>query len=295
MKRSNLFFVFFALLLFSCEKVIEYKGPGGTPRLVLNAIMENDSAFVVRLERTVFFLSPTNTNRFIESGAVITLKDETNNISYTNPVYLDSGRYQFPISVNPNIKYSIKVTHPDFPEISSVMTTQPKVTLLGVDTSSFVKNQERWLRVKYKFNDPSGENFYIIKGKIFYSSPDWEGEYPISFLSNDPSVDNSENQDIDGSIYPNNNIFVYDTKFNGQYKELELTFSHPGDDQPAWEINNDLQFELYAMDKATFLYNRSVIKNMFTDEFSEPVKVYSNINGGFGIFGTMSRSVIKLQ
>jgi hypothetical protein len=292
--KQFLLFVLFASTILSCEKVIEYKGPGGKSLLVLNAIMENDSVFQVNLERTVFFLSPTNTNRFISSGASFILSDLTNNVTYTNPVYLDSGRYIFPITVQEGTRYSISVSHPDFPQISAELSTQPKIQLIGVDTSSFIKNQQRWLKAILKFNDPIGENYYIVKGSIFFDSPDWQGFYPMPIMSNDLSVDNTENQDIDGSIYPTTLLYVSDTKFEGKYKELEITMQHPGNDDPEWELNIDLEFELQMMDKSTFLYKRSMIKQLYTDEFSEPVKVFTNISNGFGIFGTRSTAKWKM-
>jgi hypothetical protein len=48
------------------------------------------------------------------------------------------------------------------------------------------------------------------------------------------------------------------------------------------------------MNKETYLYYVSTQANINSDFFSEPVKVLSNIENGFGIFGSLNYSFKKL-
>ncbi len=82
-----------------------------------------------------------------------------------------------------------------------------------------------------------------------------------------------------------------DVLFEGKEKTFELNFwsyvSDSAQNQPIYT------YQLINMNKETFLYYQSAKKHMNSDPFlSEPIKVYSNIENGFGIFGTRFTSKI---
>lgn len=284
-------------VLHGCQKEIEYNGPGKDSVMVLNGVVENDSIFRIRLERSVFFLSnEPETDKYITSGATVNVTNINTNQTYTLNQSTSGNVYDFPFTVTPNTKFKINVSHPSYPTIESEMTTTTKVDIVSVDTASIIKDQQPYLKTRLTWNDPSAtDNYYIIRMKSTYTSTNESYEYPLYLLSNDVSVDNSENTDIDGSIYPVSDLMFNDDKFNGQTKTLEfLTSFYPHYSEPSNPSTVSYDIYLITMNKETYQYYVSMKKNIYMDFFSEPVKVYSNILNGFGIFGTLNYSRYSL-
>lgn len=280
-----------------CQKEIEYSGPGNDSVMVLNGVVENDSIFRIRLERSVFFLSnEPETDKHITSGATVNVTNLSTNQTYTLNQSTSGNVYDFPFTVAPNTKFKINVSHPSYPTIESEMTTTTKVDIVSVDTASIIIDQQPYLKTRLTWNDPTdSDNYYMIRMKSTYTSTNESYEYPLYLLSNDVSVDNSENTDIDGSIYPVSDLMFNDDKFNGQTKTLEfITSFYPHYSDPANPSTVSYDIYLITMNKETYQYYVSMKKNIYMDFFSEPVKVYSNILNGFGIFGTLNYSKYSL-
>ena len=275
------------ILISSCEKEIPFDGKISAPRLVLNAIVDLDSTFSIFLERSTFFLdNSSSTNLHITEGATVVVKNLSNNVSYTLTESTSGSRYDFPFLVTPNTAYSIEVNHPDFNPISSQMRTLSSVQILNLDTAIVQQNFESKLRFELTWNDnPSEDNFYFIH-VIQNSAWDQGYFYPMFLETKDPAVDNSQNTDVDGSTYSTPYILITDATFNGGQKTLRFETYNPY----YWsEEDIALRVELISMTKEVYLYRKSVGLHQNQDFFSEPVKVFSNILNGFGIFGFMSR------
>lgn len=294
---KKLIFLSISLILFgACQKEIEFKGNAKANVLVLNGVVENDSVFSVFLERSSFFLSSevSGANE-ISSGALIKVTNLTSGEVFTMTQSTVGNRYDFPFVTASNTRFKIEVSHPSYPSISSEMTTISKVNITSVDSVTVIKNQENRLKVNFKWNDPSEENYYMVLIKQAVSAPDFEYTEYLYMESTDPSIDNTNNTDIDGSVYPVNSYLFDDKKFNGQQKEIDFVCSYyyPNND-PLNPVTEIISCELISMNKETYLYYVSMQANVESDFFSEPVKVLSNIKNGFGIFGTLNYSVKKL-
>lgn len=302
MKRNSWIIITCILVFFACRKELEYEGEGKTPVLVLNAVVENDSLFRVYLERTVFFLSAEpNSSKFISTGATIKVTNVTTSEVYVMQQATKDNLYEFPFTVKPNTYYKIEVNHPDYPSISSEMVTTNSVSIVLTDTLSFTTDQGGYMRAKIKWNDPSGENYYMLRVKNFMDveneSEYWtDNSYYLGINSKDPSIDNSENTGLDGSTYDVSDLLFNDRLFNGSEKTMEFNFPY----SPSFTLDSSISvtqeytINLITMNKETYLYYISMKKNDAADFFSEPVKVYSNILNGFGIFGTLGYSLWKL-
>jgi hypothetical protein len=295
MKNNLIFVAVFSILLLACQKEIKYNGPGSKPLLVLNAVVENDSIFSVYLEKSVFFLSAEqNSSKYITSGATITVKNITTGEEFvvSNPTI--ENRYDFPFVVAPNTSYSIQVEHADYPTVSASMFSASVIPLLSVDTISVIKNNQSILKSILTWNDPSDENYYMIRINMDIESEEYNYSQFLYMSSKDIAIDNSENSDISGDIYDVHELLFDDKTFNGKLKKLEINSNYAN-----YYFGSDadvkLTYYLISMNKETYLYYRSALKNAYMDSFSEPVKVYSNIQNGFGIFGTVNYSYFIIQ
>lgn len=281
------------LLGFSCEREIEFNGEISKPRLVLNGIVELDSNFRVTLEKSRFFLSNEDeSNLFITSGAQIIVRDLTNGQTYELNASTDDEVYEFPFVVTENTRYEIEASYADFETISAETTTLSRVEINSVDTTWFSIDDDGWiqdkLRFEMSFSDPgNNDNYYMI---TVSSSQDFgEGEYfyPIWLSSKDPAVDNEGNTDVDGSVYETPQLTMLDDTFNGGSKTIVFEGYNPF----VWEdpdVENKMKVQLYSMNAEVYKYFKSVRLYQQQDFFSEPVKVFSNILNGFGIFGFTS-------
>jgi hypothetical protein len=294
--KNILTLICLTIVLVACQKEIEFKGNAKANVLVLNGVVENDSVFRIFLERSSFFLSnEVSGANEISSGAEVKLTNLTSGEVFTLTQSTVGNRYDFPFVTTPNTRFKIEVSHPSYPSISSEMTTTSKVNLTTVDSVTVVKNQENRLKITFNWNDPSEENYYMVRIKQDISAPDFEYTEFLYMESTDPSIDNSNNTDIDGSVYPVNTYLFDDKKFNGQQKEIEfLCYYYNPNTDPFNPVTENIYCQLITMDKATYLYYQSASANANSDFFSEPVKVLSNIENGFGIFGTLNYSVKKL-
>lgn len=294
MKQSKFILLIAVLSLFACQKEIEYKGPGKKSVLVLNAVVENDSTFRVYLEKTIFFLSSEAENaKHITSGATIVVKNETTGEIFTETTPTEANRYDFPFITAANTTYSIEVSHPDFESISAKMTTAGVIPLISVDTNFIIKEQMGYLKSTLTWNDPSGENYYVLRVIEHYDDGEVSYSYPAYLSSTDVAIDNSENTDIDGSVYPVSEFYFTDETFNGTQKKMDILFSfYP--ENPEFPTDRSYTYTLVSMNKESYLYYLSMKKNVNSGFFSEPVKVYSNITNGFGIFGSMNYSFVVL-
>ncbi|MEX2427035.1 MAG: DUF4249 family protein [Bacteroidales bacterium] len=131
------------------------------------------------------------------------------------------------------------------------------------------------------FSDPVAiENYYMLSlftYDKYYNFEDstiaFRERRNISFTTNDPVAG-------DDDSYRSSLLFS-DDFFNGQNYQLKITIMD-------WDatLDKEYEIELLSMNKAGYLYRRSVedYQNSKHDPFSEPVRIYSNIENGFGIF-----------
>lgn len=281
------------LSLFSCRKEIDFNGDTSESRLVVNGVVEMDSTFAVNVEKSTFFLDNNfNQNKFITSGATLTLENQNTGEIYvvTDPLY--GSYYEFPFMVTPNTSYSIKVEHESFNTVTSSTQTLSKTPIINVDTTSLESEDGQRLQFSLNWNDPAGEeNYYMIRVKESYDSIFEYGssENFLQINSKDPSVEEINNSDIDGSTYDLNYLLLSDALFNGAEKTIDFSIYHPF----YWsEDSKKIEVMLISMNKETYLYFKSVQFHQPDDFFSEPVKIYNNIEEGFGIFGFLSYSVV---
>lgn len=282
--------------LLSCRKEIKFKGDETKPVLVLNAVVETDSLFTVYLERSSFFLEQ-NTNPeylYIASGATVTVKNLSTGATFVATSSSEGNKYEFPFVTTPDTDYEISVQHPDYETITSKTRTSPKVQLIAADTSSFIKYGSDYLKASLSWNDPVGENFYIIRVRHEYTDSTGESYVNYAYLETKDVAVNAETG-LDGSIVSYDHILLEDKTFDGKHKQLDMEFYKPYGYEPEGSSpGGKISFQLISTNKETFLYYISLYKYNQTDIFSEPVKVFSNIQNGFGIFGTLSYSIIEI-
>lgn len=285
MKINNkLFLLTASLALLACEKEIEYKGDEEDPKLVINAVMENDSTASVYLERSVFFLDDQKETR-IDSGAVITLTDLSTGNSFTLNKGTFENRYDFNHQVKASNSYKIQAQHPVFGSAESSMVSASSVNLIEVDTSSYTDQFTLKKKAVMKWNDPAGKNFYMIR--LYQFDQQQNALYDQWFEAGDASISNGGDGGENGGKSFFNVALMTDELFDGEQKELVIEFG-------TYQGTPVYQYELLSLNEEAYKYHLSLYKSsMGVDFFAEPVKVFNNISGGYGVFCTFNRSSIR--
>jgi len=296
---KKLLFLAVLLLVFSCEKEIEYEGEGKAPLLVLDAILENDSTPFVKVSRSVFFLS----NSSVSDAAISDADVRLTNLDSGDEYILNgggSGYYLGSEIVLPNTRYRIEVSHPDYETISSEIQTVSNIILSGIDSSSAGLQYEKKYYVNYELNDPQEANFYAVKlfvereittfdsnMAVIDVDTTWTSPY---LFSGDPSFDFRFDSEV---------MFFNDVIFNGTAKVFPTEFNNYSiyggggwNDQSTRVIGYEATLLNFSED--AYKYFKSTKNNQASDPFSDPVNVHTNVENGLGIFGSVSSSVVEL-
>lgn len=295
MKRNSIFLLLFmALIGASCQKEVKFKDDLLAPKLVVQGLLEIDSACVIYLERTSNFME-TNPDVEITSGATLTIENLTAGTSYTISSPVDSNRYEFPFTVAPHTTYKITVTHADYPTVTATTTTTEIVPFLSIDTVTTLTEDYEQLETTWKWQDPPGENYYMVRTVMSLEDTVFHyTNFSGGMSSNDPIADDGSDDplnDYNGGIY-----FVFpDETFESQIKTF-IGFSPNPFTFPSQNSIPKVQYTLSSINRETYLYYKSAQQQMHSDPtFSEPVKVYTNVENGYGIFGCASHKILILE
>lgn len=285
--------IFFISVLSSfflaCEKEIELKSDEITPRIVVNSLFTaNDTIQLsVSESRSVLYegILPNVTNAtaklFDGNGALLG--------TFT---HIENGNYLL-ADVLPIVgsTYTLEVAAPGFETVTASSSTPSIINITSIDTATQFLTYPQ-LQFDIAFNDdPSQKNYYGIRitSEVYDIDPETEEKTLLykntGFNSREFYIINGY-EDVDGEIY-GNELYFSDETFNGQttiftartYRN-ELTEFQEG----------FYVVSIISMSEELFKYNVTFSKYQEAqgDFFAEPVRVYSNVENGFGIFGGSS-------
>jgi hypothetical protein len=279
------------IIFSSCEKAVQFKLDDVSPKLVVEAMIENGQAPVVYLSRSQGYFSKIDLNAlaasFVHNADVyISNGTLTHKLKeYTIPVGGGYNFYYYSTDLsNPataflgqlNKHYSLRIIT-DGKEYTST-TTIPNITR-RID-SLFWKpappgNAPGKVEVRVRAYDPPGFGDYVR----YFTKRNSEIFYPGLVSVYDDQV-------IDGSIYE---VQVERGVDRNETHTEDYSFFDKGD---------TVTLKVCNIDKATFDFWRTMEYTYSTvgNPFSSPTKVVSNINGGglgyFGGYAAQYRTII---
>jgi len=288
MKKVLLYVTIFVLLsVISCEQEVTLDFDKES-KLCLNCILNPDSVITASLTLSH---SLDNSGLFEKvNNAVITLYED-DNIKGTLKLKSD-GKYLLNQRPASGKKYRIVVEATGYETIKANTTVPEKPTIKYTrDTTSIIENLN-WpiIDMIVQLSDQSGKDYYWLYRTYQVNGAKYGGG--CSEI-NAPYVD-TFNRTIDS-----------DSKY-GFTHFLQIRMSDEGYDNQVWNfmipdfvisgeyiaqhfLNADEHYDKYIK---TTLINRM----NETDElpFYEPVQIYSNVENGYGIFGSCAITTIKL-
>ncbi len=284
MQFQRLYYLFLAVLFFSCERTIVLKVNNQPAKLVVDGSIENYQPPLIVLSNSLNYFSTITPQQLAASfvhNAIVTISTANKTVQLSEYNYTDSTGlkfYYYTVNLSDpsqvllgsfNTAYNLKIQLPD----SSVYTATTTIPLLRKTCDSLwwktaPDNPDTSRCVLYGlFHDPPGLGDYVryftsVNGQPFYPG------YTSAF----------DDQVTDGTDYTFQIPQGYNKNDSLKINSDDFGFFHRGD---------SIVFKFCDIDKATFDFWRTweYAYQSNGNPFSSPVKVAGNIsNNALGVF-----------
>uniref|UniRef100_UPI0032174DED DUF4249 domain-containing protein n=1 Tax=uncultured Draconibacterium sp. TaxID=1573823 RepID=UPI0032174DED len=234
---------------------------------------------------------------------------------------VDKGVYTSETEVEAGKTYRLEVACDGMDNVSCETTVPMPVEIISVDTVTVVADENeyygKYLAYRLKFKDPEDmSNYYrfqmdYTRGTVLTRYADEQyvntdtvvlyESYYYGYQLDDPIFENSENEANDIVMgTPENQYAIFtDKKINGKEYTLSsqlFNYSNSYSEEQAPGNFMTYRLTLYSINKDYFDYLNTVnYQSWYSDDyFSEPVPVYSNVEGGLGIWSSAGISQYNL-
>ena len=304
---SALFMLLIAILFSSCgqdylTKTIEFEDIGFEPAMVLNAKVSSiQDSLYISISKNINYAQNANPSYAFINGVSLELevdgvvKYQAEEIAI---VTNDTVRYNYLIVLDENPisgkEYTIKATHPDYPSIQSTIflptPSEPQNIEFEVDARTSVIFFQPISQDLVSFDivdNPNEENYYLFQVKtkerqdtfIFENAP---GVFDTAIINIGSYPIELEVEYLNAIIVDNNTMLLSDRGFNGKTISIDLySFSYD------FEDNKKRTFEYRNISKSDYEFRQSYETYRNAQNigiFAEPVTLFSNVEGGFGLF-----------
>jgi len=274
----------------ACEKIIPIDIPDTQRKIVVNGLISPGTPVAVNLTKSLTVLED-DAFVYVEN-ADVKLYENGNLAGTLMPD--TAGFYSLPdFSPVPGNTYKLTVDDPGLSSVEAETKVPDVVEIASVDTT---RTYNEWgmevFKIKVVFDDPAGQdNIYgysvtLTYKEFDYISMQYTGKWitqPAWIFEGDDSFVQDEVHQYGGKSY------LKDQLFNGQTKTLDLRisgFSYFQSDT----VRVDVNLEQISPEFYTYVVSNEAYQRANRNPFSEPVQVYTNIKGGFGIFSSYSVS-----
>ncbi|MEI6753275.1 MAG: DUF4249 domain-containing protein [Paludibacter sp.] len=313
--KTLILFLLTAVVFTSCQKVIEFNGEITEPIVTVNSLVTPDSVVSAQISLSHFFLSNDSLFSMINNAKVnlfvngvfkdtLTYKSNGVYVGTYKPVAGDSLNLQIKIPGKKDV--TCGTTQKSAPLVSfslsdTITVATGKRTPIIAPT---IKKDTIGIGFEYKTNcvlhftdDGAERNYYrLAVTTITTLGTKKTYTYAVNF---DDIVSGNTNNSIGPptSLVSNKyNIFTNELFFGKHYALKFSVLYNKNVFYPGYEKNPNKQEVTINLQKIShsyyhYLQTRAGINTR--NFFAEPVQVYSNVDGGLGIMGSYTNSVIS--
>lgn len=303
-RNRILVFLIALIVLAGCKEIIEYDEKSVREVLVVSGILEKGKVIDVRLSKSINRFDDIGFQQF-EDKTIVVFADEvklgelkhTGRGRYVSEGYFAEAGKNYRIEIFDNDK-----------KVASAETFLPSpVSINDLDSITRNINGKKRLLVNLKFDEPAEvENYYRLElhEQLFVPYLTSKNEVSVRMLTIPGEINTDKNWLIRGmGLYRENDKFhdwagnrfyiFSDRYIQGKRLSLELDMPYFRTDSV---LGTNRKIYLQSISRDYFYYLRSVMQQASTNEnpFNEPVQIYTNIQGGVGIFGAFSQTVDSL-
>ena len=269
---KNIFLVIFlGCMLSNCEMIVKVPIPETPTKLVVTSFIAPQDTLleVVVSESTPLYKPNTNTSKEV-LNATVQLSDGANTIILPHK---EKGRYQVKASlfaISQGKTYELRVTHPDGRKVNAKctipLTQNPE--LKAVFTKNIEPNQYE-AKISW-IDDPQANHYYRF---LMYQ------KYPY-------------NMDNDSTWIEQGDAWADDKNRQGAIFAQTRNVYKSSANKPI-----PLLFLLLSTDEAYQRYHFTIEASQNNDgnPFAEPLPVYTNIEGGLGVFAGYQRYELRVN
>jgi len=284
----------YAVLLIGCTfctKIIEIDVPSHEPVLVVNSLFTDGQRIRVHLSKTASafdYSTPT-----VENGLVrLFCNDEE-----IDTLIFNNGYYYSDVVALRNEKYSLFVSVPDMESVSSEDIIPEKTMIESYvhrDSIMMDDNNHPVMQLELGFTDKPGPDYYELSIIAeYYVDIDLRRQNVGFKYSTDPVLVSTGLLD-----YYSESIVFTDELFDGEQTSIKANYWIQTGEMPLIGEGPEYGYILfvslrsisesyYNYIRKQIIYQYSLESNIFTG-LPDPVHMYSNITGGYGIFAGYS-------
>ncbi len=290
------------VLATSCRKYLDFEGEDLQPRLVLNGLVQADSVVTVYLSNSRGVIDP-GALAAVTNGQVRVFDGQGNLLEEL--VHQGDGIYQGTTTIAAGSELAVQASASGLGAVQASDRVPFAVPIQQWDTVSVENTDDgsgfgyTTLEVNFTINDPGDlSNFYMLEGFIRQQYvielifdpitetfvPDTiELDEPIFYRAYFSTTDQVLISEIDAGLGEARVFFgravFRDEMFNGNTRSFRIrleSFNSPG----------TLDLRLLSISEDAFRYFRTLERYAYAegDPFAEPVQVFTNIEGGLGIW-----------
>jgi hypothetical protein len=290
--------------------------PDTSKRIVINGLITNDSLVSVRVARSADILDFDGETveqqmdlknadvKIYQNGKFIdslfhksTYMDQYDSYVWTDVFFWGNYRSARLIPKEGNV-YLVTVNAPGFPEATAYTKIPEAVHIESVDTTHVIIPPGEYASVntgiscKIRFTDPADNlNYYFLTvAKV----PAYFYDNSIEIDSRDPVIEellHTRDRGVEG-------IAFSDIAINGQTYTLSIVIRDNSISRIQTTSDDiSLYFRLYSIPEEYFRYIKSLnlYNRNFGNPLTDPVMIYSNITGGFGMFAGAAVSSVSIK
>ena len=270
-----------------CEKPVTVDIPAHEREIVTRALVSPDSLWRVAVSSSVGFQD--NTEPFPITNAVVEIKEGdvlVETLQHTAYGVFTSQQAK-PI---PGRIYSLHVSASGYSAVSSTIvipeTVSPPQVTIDEATS---ENDGPYLNVAVTIDDaPQKRNYYamdvVLIQKYEENGVQRQMQYPHFFETSDVILLGFS--ELDGEVETYNVRYFQDDLFDGTSETINIRVQDPGFYFLEQEDSYAVVLRFYETDESYFRFFKTAELQWENEDnpFGEPVRIFSNMSNGFGIF-----------
>ena len=307
MKKNIIIFVILSIVAFTAcvDEVHIDQDFHETQKLVLYCRLcpQLDTTYILLTNTTLLYASSNSEMTNLKDGVV---ELSTDGQTWIRAAYEPTKQHFFltkeEFPVEEGHTYYIRASHPDFEDVSSSCTV-PVAHDVGFRFDTVTVNSDMHLGQIYdwphrdvyaEWRDVAGEeNHYALMEKVLFTHNDFgDGSGPVitSYYWDFYTI----------WMYRNNQDYRYisDEGYDGAVMRFLVEDNLPEEVDIDWDDEEDEEINEYfflVLDRNCYLYEQTLNDNDFDLNFLmlEPTHTYTNIEGGFGLFGAFCMKKVQ--
>ncbi|MDR2466377.1 MAG: DUF4249 domain-containing protein [Prevotellaceae bacterium] len=296
--------VFVCAVLAGCEKNVDFRGKELPPKMVINSIIgtASDTCWI-KVSESVFDFSDQSPDTVKNPKIQLSINSKKCDGIWLDTIIGVHSYYKFVAGkLNVGDRIDISAATQKHGTVSGYDIVPDTVEIKNIETEWFMKKDDRsYLRMHVTFKDKPGErNFYRIIVKTYSILINPADQKPTNqwysekvYIDDEMLFHNPAETDEEGKMYNHYRMFSDDLIDGKEYTlNIHIENYNEANNPDLDYVEEYVKVELHTLSEKLYrnLHSQELAYGTIGDVFVEPVKIYTNIKGGYGIFGAYNVS-----